>query len=264
MQTRCPHCQTRFRVTTEQLKLRQGQVRCGACHEVFDALDSLSDEALVFVPPPEAHVLPEATPDIPESQPLPDGTFASQAVPVPVEPVISVAAIEAAANETVALEPEPEPASAAEPVIAVEPEPTPETPVPVESETAETGVTENEITETETPELSALAEEWQPVPAVKPVRRWPWVIGSVILLLTAAAQLAYLFRVELAVVAPVTRPVLVAGCELLGCDLPRPRKPDQIDFETSDLAPQGTGLLLTATLRNRVAALPGVASVEAV
>ena len=44
MKTRCPDCQTIFRVTPEQLKARAGQVRCGQCQHVFDALDSLLDE----------------------------------------------------------------------------------------------------------------------------------------------------------------------------------------------------------------------------
>ncbi|MFL6707825.1 MAG: zinc-ribbon domain-containing protein, partial [Massilia sp.] len=34
--TICPHCHTTFRVASDQLKLRGGIVRCGACHEVFD------------------------------------------------------------------------------------------------------------------------------------------------------------------------------------------------------------------------------------
>ncbi len=39
--TRCPHCQTRFRVTVAQLELRAGLVRCGACREIFNGRDHL-------------------------------------------------------------------------------------------------------------------------------------------------------------------------------------------------------------------------------
>lgn len=35
--TRCPNCHARFRVTEGQLKLAEGQVRCGACLRVFSA-----------------------------------------------------------------------------------------------------------------------------------------------------------------------------------------------------------------------------------
>lgn len=44
MKTRCPSCQTTFRVTPEQLKARAGKVRCGQCQTVFNALDGLLDE----------------------------------------------------------------------------------------------------------------------------------------------------------------------------------------------------------------------------
>lgn len=37
--TRCPHCQTRFRVTEEQLTVANGKVRCGNCMQVFHALE---------------------------------------------------------------------------------------------------------------------------------------------------------------------------------------------------------------------------------
>lgn len=33
---RCPHCDTAFKVVPEQLRVRQGRVRCGVCHEIFD------------------------------------------------------------------------------------------------------------------------------------------------------------------------------------------------------------------------------------
>ncbi|MES2300253.1 MAG: DUF3426 domain-containing protein [Pseudomonadota bacterium] len=39
--TRCPHCHTLFRVANDQLKLRGGIVRCGACNEIFDGNASL-------------------------------------------------------------------------------------------------------------------------------------------------------------------------------------------------------------------------------
>src|SRR5579863_4175898 len=41
MLTVCPNCKTRFRVSAAQLKAAQGQVRCGKCHEVFDAFWAL-------------------------------------------------------------------------------------------------------------------------------------------------------------------------------------------------------------------------------
>src|SRR5215467_15047425 len=39
--TRCPTCKTIFRVTSAQLAIRSGQVRCGHCHTVFDGVIQL-------------------------------------------------------------------------------------------------------------------------------------------------------------------------------------------------------------------------------
>ncbi len=44
MLTRCPACDTAFRVSAEQLMAKQGKVRCGRCRHVFDALTALLDE----------------------------------------------------------------------------------------------------------------------------------------------------------------------------------------------------------------------------
>ena len=46
MHTRCPHCQTIFNVSAEQLRLAHGMVRCGQCMETFDGLVDLSEEGL--------------------------------------------------------------------------------------------------------------------------------------------------------------------------------------------------------------------------
>jgi predicted Zn finger-like uncharacterized protein len=54
--TRCPHCHTAFRVTTQQLQASGGQVRCGHCVEIFDAFATLTAQEPqpdhpVFAPP---------------------------------------------------------------------------------------------------------------------------------------------------------------------------------------------------------------------
>ena len=41
MQTKCPHCQTIFKVSDEHLKVADGYVRCGICKEVFNALEKV-------------------------------------------------------------------------------------------------------------------------------------------------------------------------------------------------------------------------------
>jgi predicted Zn finger-like uncharacterized protein len=50
--TQCPHCHTTFRVAADQLKLRGGIVRCGACHSIFDGNAHLIDLAKPAAPAP--------------------------------------------------------------------------------------------------------------------------------------------------------------------------------------------------------------------
>ncbi|HHC71430.1 MAG TPA: DUF3426 domain-containing protein [Thiotrichales bacterium] len=45
MYTLCPHCSTCFRITTEHLNAADGNVRCGNCGGVFNALDNPALEA---------------------------------------------------------------------------------------------------------------------------------------------------------------------------------------------------------------------------
>lgn len=64
--TRCPNCQVLFRVVADQLKLRGGLVRCGACRHVFDAIGSLTyiEDNAGAVPEPRAPVRKAAPPTL--------------------------------------------------------------------------------------------------------------------------------------------------------------------------------------------------------
>jgi predicted Zn finger-like uncharacterized protein len=236
MLTRCPHCQTAFRVTHEQLIPRQGRVRCGACYMVFSALDSLSDEptgvsmSMAEVLPEQQEVVPaeaaivetpQAVPDVPpDPEPNPWPFPRPTPKPAVVENVEPEAVPEMVPEiPEVVPEPEPDPIPEPEPE-AVEPDPEPEV--------------------------------WDEPEEEAPPRRWPWALGIVLLLFLGAGQLLYLFRVELAVLMPELRAPLTATCAALGCDVPYPHRPELMAIESSDLAPVDKERLhLTATLRNR-------------
>lgn len=67
--TRCPHCHTAFRVVLDQLRVRNGLVRCGVCETVFDGRACLepgsgaTDEAAAGAVPGAA--APSAARDVP-------------------------------------------------------------------------------------------------------------------------------------------------------------------------------------------------------
>lgn len=54
--TRCPNCDTRFRVSEAQLQVAGGQVRCGACLGVFDGVQHLLFDGEEFDPESSADV----------------------------------------------------------------------------------------------------------------------------------------------------------------------------------------------------------------
>lgn len=269
MLTRCPHCETDFRVTPEQLKVRHGQVRCGTCRGVFNAIDSLTDELLVpmkfparLPSPPPAATEPGALPDVlPVWMPseFPQETAQTGAAP-PAEPDGDVAETHAgeadAPTEAIPQDNADVAADTAAKNIA---------PLPQEEATGENdesrrwqdGAMEESTPPTDQPApakatFTPVPAAWGPFVETPRPRRWPWSIGIILLLLLAVGQLLYIFRVELAVLTPELRPALLAACEQLGCTLPRPQKAELISIETSDLAPAGAGrLLLTTTLKNR-------------
>lgn len=95
MQTRCPACGTAFRITAEQLKVRQGQVRCGRCQQIFNALEALIDR-------PAAAAEPSP---VPEPQPV-------------APPASSATTQEAVATNEAAAAPTTEMTTAAESLVA--------------------------------------------------------------------------------------------------------------------------------------------------
>lgn len=64
--TQCPHCQTSFRVSHNQLSVARGVVRCGNCLQVFNAAKQLLEQNAslqsVLMPPAQAPVEAEPAP----------------------------------------------------------------------------------------------------------------------------------------------------------------------------------------------------------
>ena len=83
------------------------------------------------------------------------------------------------------------------------------------------------------------------------------VLWSFLILVAAAglvAQAAYRYRTELAVLAPSTRPALVAACRVLRCTLTLPRRAELMGIDSSDLqadARYDSLIVLNAVLHNR-------------
>jgi len=103
MYTRCPHCDTVYRVTPQQLQASSGQVKCGRCKAQFDAFSTLAaglnaasqrpgqpahapqapaESAPALEPRDQASPVDRPPVDTPDSFPAPAGAAAHQQDPV--------------------------------------------------------------------------------------------------------------------------------------------------------------------------------------
>jgi predicted Zn finger-like uncharacterized protein len=226
MITYCPSCHTHFRVHAEQLAARAGQVRCGKCSRVFDALEHLIE----VIAPARA---PRPKPEFETMR-----ADAADAEPAPESAIREAPDIDGTGHE-------PEIAQAANAV----------------AEAPEAAILEPPILEPANAEpmaaSGASAFGFGPGPAAEPAtpaRRWPWSLGALLLLLTLLAQAAYHYRTAITLLFPETKPYAAALCASLGCELPLPRRIELMSIEASDLQADTTNpnvMVLSATLKSR-------------
>lgn len=93
--TQCPQCDTRFKVSEEQLSAHDGLVRCGRCHEVFNAREHLQDEepSPQLSLPIEEQAVTEAAPETETLSP-PDESLAEVVAETDLTPIPNVPGLE--------------------------------------------------------------------------------------------------------------------------------------------------------------------------
>lgn len=81
-----------------------------------------------------------------------------------------------------------------------------------------------------------------------------WALLAFLAFSALLAQAAYRYRSEIGVLAPEVRPYLAAACEIAGCEVRLPRRPELMSIESSELQADGLReavIVLNAVLRNR-------------
>lgn len=238
--TTCKHCGARFRVTPDQLNLRQGQVRCGQCHEVFNGFEALErfpgDDTGARLLAARAAQSPQPHPD-PVAD-LADVDFGSRVgtgkpAPAPPAPELPQLADLPDVPDLLLENPEPmPPAGLAASRAAPEPPAEPPAAGP-----------------------AAPAEAWEPPleppPPARPSRAWSF--GVAFLLLLLGLQAAYHWRARLAQQYPPLRPILESVCARAGCTVPWVNDEAALKLEDSELleVPGKPGqIALQARIRN--------------
>ncbi|HEY0633764.1 MAG TPA: DUF3426 domain-containing protein [Gammaproteobacteria bacterium] len=241
MFTRCPTCHTLFRIQPQQLKAARGKARCGSCQVVFDALEFLVNQEELSKA--ELSALAQANADARQQQlPFDDSITPAQRSDSPQQPMVPAAEPtpapqENAAGNTVSIEMD-NAKSAPEPVAPTEPPPPP----------AEEPLTDNNPAPLR---YSLHANEAEHAP--HGVARLGWGLGSLLLILLLAGQLAFTQRNTLAHDLR-WRPWLEQLCDIAGCTLPALRDTGAIEMVDRNVQSHPeylNALAITATLVNQ-------------
>ncbi len=271
--TRCPGCATVFRVTSEQLALREGQVRCGHCRAVFDANSHLVRVDAREDAVPDELSLGRPTVTLRESHAL---------QPVALQPIAAEAAPAAMADDTAAAIAGDAPATAD--TVATDDTDISAVTVAEAPANGAAGATLGAADHTLATAVDGTAPEVvaedraapgsgaaSPVDLgeleaaraalrrrVRPRRSGNafYVVAMLLLVAGLGAQALLQFHDSLAARAPGLRPALASACRWLSCTIRPLRDPRALSIEGSDLQadPAHRGLLiLTATVRNRSA-----------
>jgi predicted Zn finger-like uncharacterized protein len=257
--TTCKHCAARFRVTPDQLNLRQGQVRCGECGGVFNGFESLErfpgDDtgtrllAARAATPTGSHPAPEPSlPPLPPREEARASSMPSTERPdAPVEEAIPVGKPVPSRKQWAEV-PESGPRAAAH---GPRPETMPALHLPVEPPHP----APRRAAETQRPLSDYAMPVPEPTPPPRPSRAWSF--AAVLLALVMVMQLAYAFRAEIAARYPPARPVLESVCALARCTVPWINQDSALKLEDSELleVPGKPGqIALTARIRSLAAA----------
>lgn len=298
MKTRCPICETIFRITPEQLKARAGNVRCGQCQTVFNALDTLLENettehgamSAVQVASPQASAQQTARPPKAKFEQDYDRILDSFHVDrMEGESGLDKKQVESLVPDTSAdidlglagTDFREEPMSTA-PYIGEHPtlpdgeeiatESVSPPPPDQEGDSGhEMGKAAGLILPRETTEIPGYSK-WaegvvtpSSIPGEASSPRWPFALAAILLVLVLIGQLAFHFRGELAVSAPVLRPPLEAFSRVFDADIPLPTHVELVSIENSDLQAdpaRGNMFVLNATLRNRARYAQALPSLE--
>jgi predicted Zn finger-like uncharacterized protein len=278
--TRCPNCHALFRVAADQLKLRGGLVRCGACGHVFDATGTLSyiDDATLSAPARSAAPAVGAViAAIRRAETTASESLSAHGVALPPAAPTAVqtdtdlpSPAERSVPEVAAAVPAD--ASARHLLPAAGPPGIPEE----SGDGAAASRIEEEHAGAEESAESAFADPAPPVaePATpeflrqadaetKRRRSVLFGIGAFLLAIVLLAQLAAAFRAEILVKLPQARPALAGLCKVFRCTVGWPARGELLAVVGSELQalPDTGAFELTAVVRNRgntTLALPAI------
>ncbi len=274
--THCPYCQTSFRVTMQQLELREGRVRCGSCREIFNGIDTVFEyepgQGFELTPPP-------AEQDIADRMTLIDfGSLRGTQAPSPSTMQAELDALSRAIADlqakpwaTPAASPQEELASAAYPPAGHDPDdqhghgahhdgihglPSLQADERRDSyhDSDHDSYRASLLGTQDAPQEPGFVQQGRQ--RERSARAWKFLlwIAVPVLLLALAAQLTFYFRNDIAARSPEAARYLRAACRHLGCAIRLPMEIGKLSLVSSRLDAVGEGsgrFQLIALIRNQ-------------
>lgn len=245
--TRCPACQTSFRVVPDQLRISDGWVRCGRCQQIFDANAALVDDATRTSPQADSPAQPTPGSEAVE----PTGTAEPNNPLEPIDPTLGPDLPEPSASAQSLVsdlslgfgaidEPVPVPADVLlPPVLTMDDGIDLPLPAPIDTQAEPAGVPDPAAFETPAaaprPEVSFLRHLRQPSVWQHTPVRVGLAVFAVALALTLTLQGAMQERDRIAAMFPQVKPALAWICQQLGCTVSGLRQIEAVVIDSSSL-----------------------------
>lgn len=244
--TTCPECKTAFILLPEHLAAHRGDVRCGKCNHLFNALEHLAET----------------------DQPIPEDADSSVQHDEPTQPTEEIPATDEEVSTLIStaeidfiLEADPEPTFDSVQVpqnTGIDADIAPTYPTLIDPDLDVKTQLQDSILEPE-PKIVGLenpsVHNYFLAPPSAGRRRTSWIyfLFALLLILGAAGQAIYFMRTEISVHFPQTKPILLHYCVQLGCALDLPRKIELLSIDDSDLQEDALHekvVVLSATMIN--------------
>lgn len=235
--TRCPKCESRFLIDSDQLSEHDGLVRCGECSHIFDGNVHLENKL-----PTLTRRLPAETQNAALNRPAP---VVAAAVPisvmsphpartsgaVPANPFANIPNLDLDSDDPEEVEPSVmrhRPISAmSEPRLNIPPAED----LPLRGEAR---IRPAQPASESAPVFSG-SEEGMSLGGIL-----FWGLGCFVAVILVCGQLIYIYRNDILASTPLLRPALEAFCNRLSCEVSLPRHLDDIKIEKTMLDQTGT------------------------
>ena len=233
--TQCPHCGTQFRVTLAQLELRDGQVRCGSCREVFNGIDT------VFEYTGQPTIGPSADSEAQD--------FSNRMTLFDVGTPGSTKNVASESNMQQELD------ALSRAIADLQSKPWAPPPPTERTEFAEEAPVSLSAEPTTAQQPGFVKEAREQARGASGRRVWLW-IGILLLLLALLAQLGWMFRNEIAARSPQAGKLLRAACVRLHCEIKLPLNLEQLSLSSSRLEQAPPPESANSAASNTEAAMP--------